>query len=288
MSENQKARSPAQVYDEFFVPALFHPWTCVVADAADVEPGQRVLDVACGTGVLACTLAERVGLGGSVVGLDPSEEMLEVARTKSDSIEWRTGRAESIPFPDESFDAVASQFGIMFFDDPGGALREMMRVMRPGGRLAVAVCDALENSPGTPRSKGCCDDSSAIGWRALSAHPLCLATRKSCSPCAPMPASSTQESHATMGRFASRRFNPWSPLRGPASGRLVACLTTSSSRSSQRNRRERCKALLESTARSPSRCPHLLSQQQKREPSWRKCSTEFTGSRWSRVSVKVY
>jgi ubiquinone/menaquinone biosynthesis C-methylase UbiE len=154
MSENQKARSPAQVYDEFFVPALFHPWARVVADAADVEPGQRVLDVACGTGVLACTLAERVGLGGSVVGLDPSEEMLEVARTKSDAIEWRTGRAESIPFPDESFDAVVSQFGIMFFDDPGGALREMMRVMRPGGRLAVAVCDALENSPGYAAFEG--------------------------------------------------------------------------------------------------------------------------------------
>lgn len=151
MSENEKARrerSPAQVYDEFFVPALFQPWASVVADAAEIGPGQSVLDVACGTGVLACAVADRVGSSGSVAGLDPSEEMLEVARHKSDTIEWRTGRAESIPFSDESFDAVVSQFGIMFFENPAGALREMMRVLRPGGRLAVAVCDALEHSPG--------------------------------------------------------------------------------------------------------------------------------------------
>jgi SAM-dependent methyltransferase len=151
MRTNEKARaarSPAQVYDEFFVPALFHPWTGVVADAAEVQPGQSVLDVACGTGALTCIVAERVGPSGAVVGLDPNEEMLEVARGKSDRIEWRNGRGEAIPFPDESFDAVVSQFGMMFFDDPSAALREMMRVMRPGGRLAVAVCDALGHSPG--------------------------------------------------------------------------------------------------------------------------------------------
>jgi ubiquinone/menaquinone biosynthesis C-methylase UbiE len=157
MSKNETvraARSAAQVYDEFFVPALFHPWTGVVADAAEIEQGQSVLDVACGTGALACVVADRVGPAGAVVGLDPNEEMLEVARGKSDRIEWRNGRAESIPFPDESFDAVVSQFGIMFFDDPCAALREMMRVLRPGARLAVAVCDALEHSPGYAAFEG--------------------------------------------------------------------------------------------------------------------------------------
>jgi len=151
MSKNEKARaarSPAEVYDESFVPALFDQWASVVASAAGIEPDQCVLDVACGTGVLACAVADRVGLGGTVVGLDPNEEMLAVARRKSDRIEWRTGRAESIPFPSESFDAVVSQFGIMFFDDPCAALREMIRVLRPGGRLAIAVCDALDHSPG--------------------------------------------------------------------------------------------------------------------------------------------
>ena len=82
------------------------------------------------------------------MGLDPSEEMLAVARRKNDVIEWRLGRAEAIPLPDGSFDAVVSQFGFMFFEDKPAGLREMMRVLRPGGHLAVAVCDALEHSPG--------------------------------------------------------------------------------------------------------------------------------------------
>lgn len=151
MSENDQGyaeRSPAEIYDELFVPALFEPWANVVAEAAEISPGDSVLDVACGTGVLACAVAKRVEPGGSVTGLDPNDDMLKVARRKSDSIEWRAGRAEAIPFADETFDAVVSQFGMMFFGDAVRALREMMRVLRPGGRLAVAVCDALENSPG--------------------------------------------------------------------------------------------------------------------------------------------
>lgn len=141
-------RSPAHVYEEFFVPALFQQWGDIVADMARVAPGQRVLDVACGTGVLACAAAERVGPNGAVTGLDPNDEMLAVARAKSARIEWKNGRAESLPFADASFDRVASQFGLMFFEDKCAGLREMMRVLRPGGRLAVAVCDALDHSPG--------------------------------------------------------------------------------------------------------------------------------------------
>jgi SAM-dependent methyltransferase len=143
-------RTPAQIYDEQFVPALFRPWSSVVADAAGIARGQRVLDVACGTGVLACTVAERVGPHGAVVGLDANPQMLAVARRKpvGNNVEWIDGRAESLPFADASFDAVVSQFGFMFFDDRVAALREMMRVLRPGGRLAVAVCDSLDHSPG--------------------------------------------------------------------------------------------------------------------------------------------
>lgn len=140
--------TPAEVYEERFVPALFEPWSRTVVRAAQVEPNQQVLDVACGTGVLARAAADRVGPGGKVTGLDPNAEMLAVARRKNTWIEWRDGRAEALPWLGETFDAVVSQFGMMFFDSPSDALREMMRVLRPGGHLAVAVCDALDQSPG--------------------------------------------------------------------------------------------------------------------------------------------
>jgi SAM-dependent methyltransferase len=148
MNSTEAVRSPAEIYDEQFVPALFGPFSAAVANAARLRPGQRVLDVACGTGVLACTAAARVGRRGRVTGLDASAEMLVVARRKSHAIEWLDGRAENLPFDDESFDAVVSQFGMMFFDDRALALREMHRVLRSNGRLAVAVCDAVERSPG--------------------------------------------------------------------------------------------------------------------------------------------
>ncbi len=107
-----------------------------------------MLDVACGTGVLTLAVSEIVGPGGSVVGLDANPQMLAVARRKPVQTEWLEGMAEVLPLPNKSFDAVVSQFGFMFFEGKPQALREMMRVLRPGGRLAVAVCDAVENSPG--------------------------------------------------------------------------------------------------------------------------------------------
>ena len=146
--KGQVTRSAAEIYEEFFVPALFQQWTPIVADAAGIKAGQRVLDVACGTGVLAREAARRVGGAGLVTGLDRNEGMLAMARRIAPAVEWKAGRAEQLPFADASFDAVVSQFGLMFFDDRAQALREMRRVLKPGGRLAVAVWDRLENSPG--------------------------------------------------------------------------------------------------------------------------------------------
>ncbi len=140
--------NPAEVYDTQFVPALFAHWGPIVADAAGVKVGDRVLDVACGTGAATLAAAEKAGPSGHVVGLDAKPDMLAVARRKPTQIEWVEGTAEALPMPDDSFDAVVSQFGFMFFEDKPGALREMMRVLRPGGGIAVAVCDAVENSPG--------------------------------------------------------------------------------------------------------------------------------------------
>lgn len=140
--------SAAEVYEEFFVPALFGAWATRVADAARIQRGWRVLDVACGTGILARTVWERVGAEGAVVGLDLNEGMLQVAKRITPAVEWRQGRAESLDFADHSFDATVSQFGLMFFEDRRAALQEMARVLRPGGALSVAVWDSLEKTPG--------------------------------------------------------------------------------------------------------------------------------------------
>lgn len=137
----------ANAYEALFVPALFGQWAPKVADAAQIQPGQRVLDVGCGTGVLAREVALRIGSVGRVVGIDPSPGMVAVAKQLAPSVEWREGVAETLPFPDQSFEAVVSQFALMFFKDRDQALREMMRVLTPGGRLAVAVWDSLDNIP---------------------------------------------------------------------------------------------------------------------------------------------
>lgn len=151
MSESERgqvSRSAAEVYEEFFVPALFQEWTSRVADAAQILSGQRILDVACGTGILTREVAVRVGVSGSVVGLDLNEGMLAVAKRKAPEIEWRRGRAEALPFDSNSFDAVVCQFGLMFFENRCAAIEEMVRVLRQGGHMAVAVWDSLENTPG--------------------------------------------------------------------------------------------------------------------------------------------
>ena len=142
------ARNPAEVYEAEFVPALFGPFAATMIDAAAIRPGQRVLDVACGTGALARAVAARVGGAGAAIGVDANAEMLAVAQRLLPGVEWIHGHAESLPVADASVDAVVSQFGMMFFDDRVAALRDMQRVLVPGGRLAVAVCGAVERSAG--------------------------------------------------------------------------------------------------------------------------------------------
>jgi SAM-dependent methyltransferase len=147
-AEGQVTGNAAEVYEEFFVPALFLEWSGRVAEAARLERGQKVLDVACGTGVLARRAIECVQPGGAVTGLDRNDGMLSIARRKAPGIDWQLGRAESLPFEDAAFDRVVSQFGLMFFEDQVKALREMWRVLRPDGRLTVAVWASLEHFPG--------------------------------------------------------------------------------------------------------------------------------------------
>ncbi len=140
----------AQAYEDLHVPALFRQWAPRLVKAAEIRPGQRVLDIACGTGVLAREVARQSGENGFVAGLDATPGMLVVAKQLEPSIEWRHGTAESLPYENDSFDAVVCQFGLMFFQDRTAALREMLRVLIPGGRMAVAVWESLENSEAYP------------------------------------------------------------------------------------------------------------------------------------------
>jgi SAM-dependent methyltransferase len=134
-------------YEEAVVPALIREWAPRVVAAAGIRPGDRVLDVACGTGELSRVVAEAVGPAGSVTGLDLDPGMLAIAARTATGISWHRGIAECLPFRDATFDAVVSQFGLMFFQDRSRALREMWRVLRPGGRMAVAVWASLEETP---------------------------------------------------------------------------------------------------------------------------------------------
>src|SRR5262245_51467780 len=119
----QVTQDAAEVYEAFFVPALFGAWAPRVADAAQLAAGQKVLDVACGTGVLAREAARRVLPGGAVTGLDRNDGMLAVARRAAPDIDWRLGKAEALPLADGAMDSVVSQFGLMFFEDRRAALR---------------------------------------------------------------------------------------------------------------------------------------------------------------------
>lgn len=131
--------SAAEVYESVLVRAVFEEWAPKMLAAGRVKEGDRVLDLACGTGVVARRAIKVVGPEGSVVGLDLTEAMLAVAERIEPQVEWRLGDAMDLPFDDGSFDVVVCQAGLMFFPDRVDALAEMRRVLRPGGRLALQV-----------------------------------------------------------------------------------------------------------------------------------------------------
>ena len=134
-------------YEALFVPALFKPWTKHLVNGAGVEDGCDVLDLACGSGVLARHALEEAGRSGRVVGIDPAPGMIAAAMEVEPDVEWILGRAEDLPFEDEAFDCVVSQFGMMFFDGRAKAEAEMHRVLKPGGRVAVAVWNSIDHNP---------------------------------------------------------------------------------------------------------------------------------------------
>jgi SAM-dependent methyltransferase len=145
----QVERDGADAYERYLASA-FAPWARRLVERAGIQPGHRVLDVACGTGVVARSAAERTGGTGHVVGLDLNAEMLRVARAapaRGGPIEWRQGDSAQLPFADGAFDVVTCEQAIQFFPDPVAALGEMHRVLVPGGRAAVSVCRPLRFAP---------------------------------------------------------------------------------------------------------------------------------------------
>lgn len=146
VSYRQYSDSAAENYQRYFVPAIAMPVSRDLLEEASLRPGERVLDVACGTGVVTRLAAERVGAEGRVVGADVASDMIEVARAtpapSGADIEWHEADAASLPFSDGAFDVVLCQMGLPFVEDKLGALREMRRVLAPGGRVVL-------NTPGT-------------------------------------------------------------------------------------------------------------------------------------------
>jgi ubiquinone/menaquinone biosynthesis C-methylase UbiE len=145
--------SAPELYQRYLVPAVTAVWAADLVDRAALREGERVLDIACGTGVVARIAAERVGAAGQVAALDLNPGMLAVARSlppvNGAAIDWHEGSALALPFADAAFDAVFCQLGLQFFPDRPKALQEMRRTLVSGGRLALNVFGPIEHNPAT-------------------------------------------------------------------------------------------------------------------------------------------
>src|SRR5665213_2164316 len=152
MDWHKQSGSGPTSYAEFLVPAMFAPFAERLVEQAGIAPGSRVLDVACGTGVASRTAARRAGDGGSVTGVDLGEPTLEVAcswphEDGAAAIDYVQSDATTLPLEDQIFDVVLCQQGLQFFPDRTAALVEMRRVLKPGGRLAIATWKEIEHTP---------------------------------------------------------------------------------------------------------------------------------------------
>jgi ubiquinone/menaquinone biosynthesis C-methylase UbiE len=147
----QMSGSGPDLYEHYMVPAIFAPWAASLLEQAQLQAGERLLDAACGTGVVARLAAQQLRGTRRVIGLDLNPGMIALARSLSPdggtTIEWREGNLEVLPFGDGEFDVVLCQQGLQFCADRTAAVRQMRRVLRPGGRLLLSVWRDLEHCP---------------------------------------------------------------------------------------------------------------------------------------------
>lgn len=146
--ENEPPLTPAELYERYYGPGIFEPLAMQLTEFVRPEPGERVLDLACGTGIVARRVAPMVGRQGRVVAVDINPAMLEVARRQpapeGASIEWVEGDAVEIDLPGEAFDLILCQQGFQFFSDRPGALRRLRSLLAPGGRIGLAVWEGID------------------------------------------------------------------------------------------------------------------------------------------------
>lgn len=135
-----------KLHEEILVPAIYAQWAHRVVELAEIELGSNILEVACGTGVLAREAQLETGLTGRVTGLDSSEKMLDTARRKSSMIEWIQGDAMDLPFKTSHFDRVLCQFSLSSIANRVHTIKEMLRVCRPNGLVVLAVWSSLEHT----------------------------------------------------------------------------------------------------------------------------------------------
>jgi ubiquinone/menaquinone biosynthesis C-methylase UbiE len=142
-----KASFP-EMYESCLANPLFRPWAEMTLDAMGLCEGDRVLDIACGTGIVARVAKERLGDDGHVVGVDVSRDMLAVARSVAPGVDWREGNAVALPISDdEQFDVVVCQQGLQFIPDKAAAVSQMRRALAKDGRLAIATWRSDDEIP---------------------------------------------------------------------------------------------------------------------------------------------
>lgn len=173
----QLAGDSAELYERYLVPAVTLPWALVLVEQVGVNVDDRVLDVACGSGVVARVAAERVGDGGRLVGVDVNATMLRVARERLPQLEWREASVVELPFAAAEFDVVFCQLGLQFFPDRPAALSQMRRVLAPGGRLGASVFASIERNPAAHALADSIDRHFGEGASRAKRHEHSLADR---------------------------------------------------------------------------------------------------------------